>query len=170
MASQEFTCSFAGLRPYKLPELLNYPKLMQRLENEIRASISAGYSIFQSGMAMGFDIVAAEVVHKLKQEFPHIRLHCYLPCETQANNWPEDWRERYFNLCAEADEVYCLQAVYTNGCMHQRNRAMVDCSSRLIAIYDGVTTGGTAFTIRYARENSLNVIIINPLDFQKLQG
>ena len=163
---KEITCTFTGLRSRKLSKLLGNTKLSQAIETEVRAAISAGYIIFQSGMAMGVDIIAAELVHKLKQEFPHIRLHCYLPCETQANNWTEDWRERYFNICAEADEVYCLQTVYTNGCMQHRNRVMIYCSSRLIAVYDGVSAGGTAYTIKYATDKSLNITMINPFDFQ----
>lgn len=118
---------------------------------------------------MGVDIEAGELVIKLKQEFSNIRLYCFQPYETQANNWTEDWRERYFNLLAAADWTYCLQPHYTKGCMHKRNREMVDRSSRLIAIHDGIASGGTAYTIQYAKEKGLEVIIINPLAYQTEQ-
>lgn len=163
--SDKTTCTLCGLRPHKLPRSVDYVKLIERLEHEIRASIFAGYTIFQSGMAMGADIEGAELVNRLKREFPHIRLHCFLPCETQANNWPEDWRERYFDLLAQADEVYCLQTRYSKGCMLRRNRTMVDKSARVIAIHDGVTGGGTAYTIDYAKKKNIRVVIINPLEY-----
>ena len=162
---KDSTCTIVGPNPSKLSAQIDYHKLTQALEKEILTAISAGYTIFQSSMAMGVDIIAAEIVHKLKREFPHIRLHFYLPCETQANNWSEHWRERYFNLCANADDVFCLQKSYSNGCMNRCYRAMVDCSSRLIAVYDGVTAGNMVYIVRYAKKKSLDIILINPLDF-----
>jgi len=159
-------CTICGLRPHKFPLTTDYTTLYTRLEHEIRASIFVGYTIFQSGMAMGADMEAARQVRRLKHEFPHIQLHCFLPCETQADNWTEEWREPYFNLLEEADEVYCLQTHYSNGCMHRRNREMVDKSQKLIAIHDNFTRGGTAYTIQYARDKGLDIITIDPMQFR----
>jgi len=47
--------------------------------------------------------------------------------------------------------------------MQLRNKYMIEQSSLLIAIYNG-SNGGTKQTIQYARQNKLNVIILNPND------
>ena len=42
---------------------------------------------FLSGMALGTDIFAAEIVLKLKEKFRDITLTAILPCRTQAARW-----------------------------------------------------------------------------------
>ena len=52
--------------------------------------------------------------------------------------------------------VYTSQA-YTAGCMHKRNRHLVDNSSVCVC-YLTKDSGGTAYTVRYARKRGLEVI------------
>ncbi|MDP4109397.1 MAG: SLOG family protein [Bacillota bacterium] len=150
------------MRPHKLPGKFDLSGLLSRLEEEIRKTVLQGCDTFQTGMAMGVDIWAAEIIIKLKSEYPRIRLICCLPCETQADNWPDEWREKYFDTLVKADEVVCLQKHYTAGCMQRRNRAMIGNSSRLIAVHDKISAGGTAQTINYAKTKGLKVFIVNP--------
>lgn len=107
---------------------------------------------------MGVDLWCAEKVFELKKTIPDIQPHFYLPCETQANKWPENWRDKYFNLLATSNNVTLIQYAYSSDCMFRRNRAMVDASSRLIAVHDRKRlTGGTAYTIKYAQMNGVAV-------------
>lgn len=106
---------------------------------------------------MGIDLWCAESVLRLAQEHPHIELHFILPCETQANRWPESWRERYFNLLSKANQVACLQTQYSSGCMMRRNRALVDGAGLVIAYHNGQDKGGTAYTVRYAEKSGILV-------------
>ena len=46
---------------------------------------------------------------------------------------------------------------YTRGCMHERNRHLVDNSSVCVC-YLNRESGGTAYTVRYARERGLEII------------
>lgn len=57
-------CCFTGHRPNKLkiPE----KKLAKLLEAEIRLAIDGGYTTFITGMAKGVDLVAAEIVLRLR--------------------------------------------------------------------------------------------------------
>jgi len=170
MSIKDNVCTISGMRPHKLPQGLNLAKLQERLEEAIRQSVAAGYMKFQTGMAMGADIWASEIILRLKEEFPGVRLRCCLPCETQSDRWSGGWRERYFRILSAADEVTCLQDRYTSGCMQQRNCHMVDGSSRLIAVYDEASGGGTAQTVNYARGKGLAIVIINPLGFRQLEA
>lgn len=164
MSEKDKTCSVGGLRPEKISGSLDLTELKFRLDGEIRKSIFRGYTTFQSGMARGGDIWGAEVTLKLREEFPHIRLVCCLPCETQADRWPEIWRVKYFNTLAEADDVITQQTHYTLHCMLRNTLQMIDSSSRLIAVHDGVTSGGTERTINYAKARGVDVVIVDPLE------
>ncbi len=55
-----------------------------------------------------------------------------------------------------------LNARYTPQCMQERNRYMVDHANYILAVYNGSGKGGTAYTIRYAREKKKETIVIHP--------
>ena len=56
-----------------------------------------------------------------------------------------------------ADKIVYTSENYYNGCMHKRNRHLVDNSSLCIA-YLTKESGGTAYTVNYARQNGLTII------------
>lgn len=114
-------------------------------------------------MAQGADIWAAEIILELKKAFPDepIKLIAVIPYEEQASKWSDDYRERYYNILSQVDEEILLQHQYTKGCLHKRNRYLVDQSGHMIAVLDN-SKGGTAYTVNYAIKNNLDVIIINP--------
>ncbi|MDR2932480.1 MAG: DUF1273 domain-containing protein [Oscillospiraceae bacterium] len=159
------TCTISGMRPHKYPPGVDLDALFYALRGSILDAIGAGYTIFQTGMAQGPDIWGGEIVYALRKAHPGIKLHCFQPCETQANNWTDAWRERYFDLLRVADEVYLLQTSYTPDCMLKRNRAMIDKSAKLIAVYDKKTGGGTKYTVDYAKKKDLDIQLINPTDY-----
>ncbi len=164
MSEKDKICTISGMGPHKLPGNLDLSELLSRIDGEIRKSLLKGCTTFQTGMAMGVDIWAAEIVLKLKTEFTEVRLVCYLPCKTQTDGWPNAWREKYFAALEKADDIVGMQAHYTTGCMQRRNRDMIDASSRLIAVHDRISAGATAQAIRYAKAQGLDVVIIKPLD------
>lgn len=141
-------CAFTGHRPNKIPHSDNekspaFLALYTIIKAAIRQAITEGFTVFRSGGAMGIDLWCAEAVVSLRREYPHIQLHFILPCETQANRWPECWRERYFDLLSKADDVTYLQAQYSSGCMLRRDRALVDEVGLVIAYYNGEGTTQT---------------------------
>ena len=80
-----------------------------------------------------------------------------LPCLTQTRGWrPEDIAE-YERIKAQADKVVYTAQQYTRGCMHKRNRHLVDNSSVCVC-YLNRESGGTAYTVRYARKKGLEII------------
>lgn len=158
-------CTICGMRPYKMPAGVRRDLLLAALETAIRGQIGAGRLAFQTGLAMGTDLWGAGIVLRLKAEYPDLRLIGFQPCRTQAARWPADWKRFYQDIIAQADEIHCLQEMYTDGCMLRRNRRMVEEAASLIAVHDGRSTGGTLQTIRYARQRGLQVILVNPLDY-----
>ena len=160
-------CCFTGHRSQKLPFGFNEQderciKLKDALKKEIIRQIDE-YSVtdFISGMAIGTDIFAAEIVLELKKQFPQLWLECAIPCENQASKWREAECERYFNIISQCDKETLLQTRFTPDCMQKRNEYMVDKSDYVIAVWDG-TPSGTMNTVRYAEKCGKEVVIINP--------
>ena len=59
------------------------------------AIINYGITHFISGMAIGFDMIAAELVLELKKDYPFITLECAIPCKEQDKLWRQEQKERY---------------------------------------------------------------------------
>ena len=95
----------------------------------------------------------------LKIDYPQIKLILVLPCVSQADAWSSEDRGRYEYIKAKADKVVYISREYTRGCMHERNRHLVDNSSVCVC-YLTEQTGGTAYTVNYAAEKGLYVFNI----------
>lgn len=167
MYVEKITACFTGHRPQSIPCLWdeNSEKSL-RLKEELKKSIielieNHGVIHFISGMAIGVDMIAAEIVLDLKKEYPNVTLECALPCETQANKWTVKYRDRYFSIIEMSDKETLLQTHYTADCMHKRNRYMVDKSDYVIAVWNG-SPSGTGKTVLYAKENNKQIIQIKP--------
>ena len=165
---EEKTCAFTGHRPQKLPFGLNEEGARcTALEEELRKQIinlieDENVTHFISGMALGVDLVAAEIVLDLKVSYPGITLESAIPCETQAVKWTVSQRERYYDIAARCDKETMLQSHYTPDCMDKRNRYMVDHSDFILAVWNGKPSG-TGRTVTYARGKNRTVIVIDPV-------
>lgn len=133
------------------------PVTASRLYDTLKELIGEGFSEFAAGGALGFDTLAAKVVLALKKEFPNIVLRLILPCPEQTRGWRSGDVAVYRSILAEADEVIYTAEEYSAGCMHVRNRRLVDESSVCVC-YLTSEQGGTAYTVRYAREKGLRII------------
>lgn len=151
---REKTCCFTGHR--NVPRA-DQRKVANQLEKTIIKLINSGVCYFGAGGALGFDTMAAQVVLKLRKEYPQIKLILVLPCLTQTRGWMDSDIKTYEGIKAAADKVIYTSQEYTQGCMHKRNRHLVDNSSVCVA-YLTRETGGTAYTVDYARKQGLNVI------------
>ena len=163
-----YTCCFAGHRPNKLPwgyneKGISFFLFKSRLRKTIKESIKNGYNYFISGMALGSDMLCAEMVLSLKKKHPNIMLECAIPCINQTEKWLKDSIDRYNYILSKADKVtYVSNKPYFNGCMQKLNEYMIENSSLLIAVYNG-SSGGTKQTINYARKHKIHIKIINVL-------
>ncbi|HHW46206.1 MAG TPA: DUF1273 domain-containing protein [Clostridiales bacterium] len=161
-------CCFSGYRPQKFSfQLKKDDPQYIRFENQL---LSAIFSMpqkdcytFYSGAAMGFDLIAAELVLLLKKSLKgkgkNIQLICVVPFEDQAKKWPLEWQKRYNKVLNEADSVVVISKEYHSGCYHRRNKYMVDHSNYIITYYDG-KSGGTRNTLKYAQKSGLTIINI----------
>ena len=160
------TCCFTGHRPQKLPWGFDEDRngciaMKEIVKLEIQNSIlNYGITHFISGMALGFDMIAAEIVLELKKNYPFITLECALPCKNQQKYWQKEQKQRYEKNLSQADKItYVSDKLYFDGCMQKRNKYMIDNSSMLIALFNG-SAGGTKQTVVRAKQKKLNVLII----------
>lgn len=163
---QSYIACFTGYRPNKCAWGYNEQdyrcvNMRERTKIKIEESIKQGYHTFLCGMALGFDMICAELVLELKKQYPHIKLIGALPCKNQDALWSAEQKSRYRKLLKQLDGIRCIYDKYEDGCMIERNEYMVNNSSLVIALFDG-KSGGTAKTVKYAKDAGKKVVIIEP--------
>lgn len=154
--SREKTACFTGHRELSLFQI---PFIKRKLKKALEELIENGYLYFGAGGALGFDTLAAQAVLELRKKYSQIKLILVLPCKTQADRWPEADKEEYESIKNQADKVVYTSEEYTRDCMFKRNRHLVDYSSICIC-YLNKDSGGTAYTVNYARSRGLEIINI----------
>lgn len=164
------TACFTGHRPNKLSgyNADHYRTFVSQL-SDLLVRLSAEYSItrFISGGAQGFDQLAFWAVNKAKSKGLAVYNDVYVPFKGQDRVWHETGpfsRAEYALMLQRADNVTYLRdnppasrrdsAIWLN----QRNEAMVDSSSLVIALTNGDVTGGTANCMAYAKRKGIPVI------------
>ncbi len=151
---KETTVCFTGHRDIPAEKRKD---ILRALARTIGNLYLEGYRTFCTGGALGFDTLAAAVVLMLKKKKSDVRLHLVLPCPDQANGWKQTDTDMYEAIKKEADEISFAAPRYERGCMHARNRKLVDNSNVCVA-YITRTSGGTAYTVSYAKQHNLRII------------
>lgn len=169
MSEEIKVCAFTGHRPVKFAfgyneDVPNCIAIKSALEYEIVNMIDNGVTVFISGMALGVDTWAAEIVLRLKEDkYPALKLYCAIPCKGQENKWSAAAQKRYKSILQRAYRVSVLSQSYTRDCMFKRDKWMVDHAQYLIAVLkDGEESSGTGLTVKYAKEKERDIIRINP--------
>lgn len=130
---------------------------------------------FISGGAQGFDQLAFWAVNKLQRNHPELSIKniVYVPFHGQESKWKETGcfsQHEYSLMLRCANEVHycsdktCKEPFHTLvKLLDDRNKAMVNDSHRVIALYsllenrNGMSSGGTANCIRYAATKNVPV-------------
>lgn len=165
---RDLTCCFTGHRPNKLawgyqeedPRCLAMKRWMAQA---IQQAWDAGYLRFICGMALGCDLSFCEAALDFRQTHPELILEAAIPCPQQADRWRPEQKQRWQNLVEQCSHKTVLSPVYSRWCMLQRDRYMVDHSSRIIAVFNG-TPGGTMQTLTYAMRKKLDIVRLDPED------
>jgi ribA/ribD-fused uncharacterized protein len=161
--------AFTGHRPNKIGGYdANSPK-RQWVKQQIRQELAKlevthpeGLSVITGG-AIGVDQDAALIAADMG--IPYIVI---APCKGQDAMWPADAKRQYKEILENAAYVeYVSEKTYNEdkGCMNRRNIVMVDSCDVLIAVYDG-SEGGTAHAVNYAKKREVEIIHINPNNFE----
>lgn len=148
------TVSFSGHRTYD-------GSADEALYAAVESLFERGFRTFYSGMALGFDLSAAEAVLRLRETRREISLVCAIPFPAQALRFPPQGRLRYERVLAQADRREVVCDSYRPDCYARRNDLLVERASLLLVWYDG-RPGGTHYTVRRARACRREIINLRP--------
>ena len=134
--------------------------LSQRLYNRLEIEIQNGATDFNAGGAVGFDCISALVVLKLREVYPHIKLHLILPCsnEEQTANWSEKEKTEFYRILKLADSVEYTSKHYHKNCMKVRNARLVEVADCCFCYWDGRQHSGTAQTVRMDQRKKIMIV------------
>ncbi|MBQ6608923.1 MAG: DUF1273 family protein [Oscillospiraceae bacterium] len=149
-------CCFTGHRPEKLAQ--SPEEVQQWLTDQIKDAIADGYLTFITGMSMGVDIWAGEIIVNLRENDPRLHLIAAVPWPRFSARWNAEWKTRYERLIKRADLVKHISRTYDPSVFTKRNFWMVEHCTRVIAFYNG-SDGGTKEMIEYAQERDIDVVI-----------
>ena len=147
-------CCFTGHRPDKME--LGEKEIKPLLEKAIDDAISKGFVTFITGMAMGTDIWAAEIVLEKKKKNDAIHLICALPHPNFETKRSLTEKMRFSKILKKADLIRQISDHYYRACYQKRNEWMVDRSSLVIAVFNGEPSG-TKNTVVYAQKKGVEV-------------
>lgn len=165
---QPVTIALTGHRSSKLYGYdLTDPRYLQ-LKEKLRSIIAQGVQAYGSlvcisGMALGADTLWAQVITESKLQYPgQITFIAAIPSQHQAGRWPQSSKDTWNQLMAQADRIWVSPSFDYIQALFERNRYMVDQAQVLIAIWDGVHKGGTAYTVQQAQKAGKRLIHIRP--------
>lgn len=113
----------------------------------IDMAINQGVTEFFSGMAIGTDLIAAEIFTERKLFWKAIT-----PCSNQNIKWSKRDQDTYYRLMCCANDEVRISENYTPTCMMERNAYMVKHGDLCLAVWDGRREGGTYQTLQMARK------------------
>ncbi len=151
---RESACFFTGHRLIAEAQLNT---VRSALSCAVMDMINIGVYEFIAGGAVGFDMIAAETVVQLRNDYNQLRLLLYLPCGGYNRHWRAEDKQRMKKLIIAADEVRYISAEYDEQCMKRRNAAMVRDAAHCIAWHSRHCRGGTTQTVSMAKKAGCSI-------------
>ena len=130
MIDRKRTACFTGHRdiPESRVEILE-----KLLDKAIEQLYGEGVIFYGAGGSYGFDVLAEKAVLRAKEQHNDIALILVLPCKDQDKYWNAKMKAEYAEIISKADKVVYTSETYSKGCMHKRNRHLVEYSEYCIA-------------------------------------
>lgn len=148
------TCCFTGHREIPAKDL---PGILRRTEQAVRRLIEQGVVFFGVGGAIGYDTEAAKLLFRLRAtDYPQIKVILVYPFEGFTSRWSDEQRAEYARLLPQYDKAVCVAQRANREAYLERDRHLVSESAYCIA-YCTQDSGGTAYTLRYARRQGLKI-------------
>ncbi len=148
-----YTCCFTGHRTIPKGE---EEEILAQLDMRICELLTHDVVYFGVGGALGFDTLCAEYLIKKRSEDPRVRIIEVLPFLDYRNRWNSFQQDRAAAIDQQVDKIIYCSKKGSREAYLIRNRHLVDCSSYCIS-YCTRTTGGTAYTIEYAKAQGLTI-------------
>lgn len=162
---RRLTCCFTGHQDLPPGE---DRKIITRVRYQVRDLLEGGVLYFGVGGARGFDMLAAEYMLDLRdRDKNRIRIISVLPFPGYMDGWAEEDRRRQEEILRRSDKIVWVSRENRRGIYLERDRKLVDGSAYCIS-YCRRTTGGTAYTVRYAMKQGIPVMNASSWDLRQL--
>ena len=149
------TCCFTGHRAIP-PHVRRV--LQAKAEGVIKELYSQGIIYYGCGGALGFDTMMAKTSFKLRDSVcPRMRVILVYPFDGYTERWNLLQQAAHNQMLKKFDKIVRVSKVDGREAYLERNRHLVNNSSVCVA-YCVEQSGGTAYTVRYARERGLRII------------
>ena len=155
--------AFTGHRKERILQRCgNNPLVLTRIKEAVVRQVTElyrqGYTVYYTGMANGFDMVAAEAVLQVREEYGDIMLVAAVPFRKQPLWFDAEDQLLYARLLERMDRVVMVSENYHKGCYLRRDEYMVRKADVIVAYWDLVPKGGTFYTVSKALESGKPVI------------
>ena len=112
-------------------------------------------------MSWGFDLAAGRCVLEFKEKNPWVELIAVEPFAEFGSLFEGADKELYDRILAAAEERVVV-GENDKGAYMMRNDYLVNNASVVVAWYNNIPRGGTAYTVRRARKNRVEVVNLYP--------
>ena len=131
------------------------PNKLQAVKEKLNYTImelyNKGHRTFLCGMAIGFDLLAAETLIDLKEKHKDIIIVACIPFIGQENRFCPTDKARYNKVINEVNSKVIIARSFSKQSYLLRNLYMLEHSSIVITYFDtNIKKGGTFFTYNKA--------------------
>lgn len=161
------TCCFTGHRNIGPGD---EQKIITRVKYIVQELMTKGVVFFGVGGAVGFDMLVAEYLIDLRdKQGKKIKIISVLPYPGWTEKWTDDQIRRQERIIKKSDKVVFVSKEYTKDVFLIRDRHLVDHSGYCIS-YCTRRSGGTAYTVRYAFKQGIEVHNASSWDVRQLKS
>lgn len=149
------TCCFTGHRNLPSSQITMISQSTANIVKDLIINNDVRY--FGVGGAIGYDTLSARILFSLKEsEFPYIKIILVYPFDGFTSRWTQEQTAEFQQLLPKYDKVVCISGVASKEAYLTRNRHLVDGSAYCIC-YCNRGYGGTAYTVKYAKNQGLTI-------------
>jgi uncharacterized phage-like protein YoqJ len=131
----------------------NHPWLLNLRKSLYEELKNSSFNTIIVGMAIGFDTWLAQEALKLG-----MNVHAYIPFKGQGCAWLPSSKIEYERILSLCKEVKYISEEYSNDAFFKRDKAMInDCDHVYSLLNPEITSGGTFYTVQYAKKNNKTI-------------
>lgn len=159
------TCCFTGHR--EIPER-EEAEILARVKSRIDQLIMDSVLFYGVGGALGFDTMMAEYMIERRNHDKRIKIIEVLPFPEYRSWWTADQKRKAAVIDSQMDKIVYYYGKGSREAYLGRNRHLVDGSGYCVS-YCTRPTGGTAYTVKYARNKGLTVWNMSSFDIGSIK-
>ena len=119
--------------------MCQYNYVQQKTEEYIRMMVDRGVIYFGVGGALGFDLLAAKLLFRLRDtDCQNIKVILVYPFEGYTNRWSDRLKEQHKLLLPLYDKTVCVSELCNKEAYLKRNRHLVDNSNYCICYWSRI--------------------------------